>query len=304
MKYIVYCTRNNKNSKIYIGVHKTITPFKFDGYLGNGVYTYNKTFDATSAFQNAVKKYGAESFTRITLGVFDTEEEAYLREELIVTKEFIRRVDVYNMIPGGKHSNFITCDKPVSQYNIEGVLVKTFDSITEAANSIGTEPWFILKSCSAPTMTCKGYFWRNVSNDIKQKIDTDFISFDINKAIPVVQYSKAGYRIKVWGSIVEAAKALHCDKTSISGVCKGYKGRKVCGGYQWRYLTDKLETLEATDTKGGIPRKVIKLSKDGIFLDSYESVAEASFKSGISKPSIGKSAKQHKEVCGFRWEYV
>ena len=38
MKYIVYCTTNIKNNKIYIGVHGTENPSIFDGYIGNGVY--------------------------------------------------------------------------------------------------------------------------------------------------------------------------------------------------------------------------------------------------------------------------
>lgn len=37
-KYIVYCTVNLINGKIYVGVHKTDNPDKFDGYIGNGVY--------------------------------------------------------------------------------------------------------------------------------------------------------------------------------------------------------------------------------------------------------------------------
>lgn len=37
MKYIVYLTRNVKNNKIYIGVHKTENPDIFDGYIGCGV---------------------------------------------------------------------------------------------------------------------------------------------------------------------------------------------------------------------------------------------------------------------------
>ena len=46
MKYIVYCTTNIVNGKIYVGVHETISPDKFDYYLGNGIYankpsTYN-----------------------------------------------------------------------------------------------------------------------------------------------------------------------------------------------------------------------------------------------------------------------
>lgn len=34
VKYIVYQTTCLVNNKIYIGVHKTHTPDKFDGYLG------------------------------------------------------------------------------------------------------------------------------------------------------------------------------------------------------------------------------------------------------------------------------
>ena len=32
MKYIVYKTTNLVNNYIYIGVHKTNTPYEFDGY--------------------------------------------------------------------------------------------------------------------------------------------------------------------------------------------------------------------------------------------------------------------------------
>ena len=37
IKFIVYCTTNTVNKKIYIGVHKTSNPDVFDGYLGCGV---------------------------------------------------------------------------------------------------------------------------------------------------------------------------------------------------------------------------------------------------------------------------
>nr|DAM35509.1 MAG TPA: GIY-YIG nuclease superfamily protein [Bacteriophage sp.] len=34
LKWIVYCTTCTINNKIYIGVHKTVNPEVFDGYLG------------------------------------------------------------------------------------------------------------------------------------------------------------------------------------------------------------------------------------------------------------------------------
>lgn len=77
-KYIVYLTTNTVNNKIYIGVHETINPYKFDGYLGNGVkisdkstYKYSKT-----PFEAAVNKYGPNKFIRKTLKVFDNLQDA------------------------------------------------------------------------------------------------------------------------------------------------------------------------------------------------------------------------------------
>ena len=38
MKYIVYKTTNVLNGYIYVGVHKTLNPESFDGYLGCGIF--------------------------------------------------------------------------------------------------------------------------------------------------------------------------------------------------------------------------------------------------------------------------
>ena len=74
MKCIVYITINTINNKIYVGVHKTNTPYEFDGYLGCGVkvndrYTYRFCH---TPFEAAVNKYGPKKFKRYTLYVFDT----------------------------------------------------------------------------------------------------------------------------------------------------------------------------------------------------------------------------------------
>jgi hypothetical protein len=72
-KYIVYLTVNTINNKIYIGVHGTKTPDKFDGYLGNGIFSNRPSTitHPTTPFHYAVKKYGFKSFKRSTLAVFD-----------------------------------------------------------------------------------------------------------------------------------------------------------------------------------------------------------------------------------------
>lgn len=95
MYHFIYKTTNLVNGKIYIGKHSSKT--LDDHYLGSGV-----------VLQKAILKYGRENFKREILELFDTSDEALIRESEIVTKEFINRPDVYNAKPGGKGGWHIT----------------------------------------------------------------------------------------------------------------------------------------------------------------------------------------------------
>lgn len=303
MKYIVYCTRNNKNSKIYIGVHQTIDPFTFDGYIGCGLYTHSKTIRPTTAFKSAVKKYGAENFTRSVLAIFDGASEAYELEERLVTKDFIRRKDTYNMKVGGARG-YLSEDRPVCKYDLDGKYLSTFDSLDEVGKEIGEDVFNIAKACTTPNLTLKGYYWRYYSESFENELLKSHIVEPDTKEMAVVQYSKAGYRMKTWPSITVAARALNCDKSSISSTCKGEVGRIVTGGYQWRYASDGLDKLDPVNTSGGENKKIVRLSPEGVLIATYSSIAEAVSKVGLSKVSIHKALKSNKISGGFRWQYV
>jgi len=97
VRWIVYETRCLISGKIYVGVHRQDAP-GFDGYFGSG-----------RALKRAIKKHGVDAFERRTLFEFATDAEAYAREAEIVTEEFCKRRDTYNMKTGGmggggKHS--------------------------------------------------------------------------------------------------------------------------------------------------------------------------------------------------------
>ena len=87
MSYIIYKTTNTVNGKYYIGVHNDTK----SNYLGSG-----------KALLNAIKEHGRENFVRETLEVFDTEEDAYLREAQIVNESFVASRNTYNIGKGGK----------------------------------------------------------------------------------------------------------------------------------------------------------------------------------------------------------
>lgn len=89
MKYTIYQITNKLNGKIYIGKHQTENIE--DGYFGSGV-----------ALKEAIKKYGKESFEKEILFVFDTEEEMNAKERELITEDFVKRKDTYNLGVGGE----------------------------------------------------------------------------------------------------------------------------------------------------------------------------------------------------------
>ncbi len=88
-KTIVYRTENKLNGKFYYGV-MSLGKNKASSYLGSGV-----------AINRAISKYGRDNFIRRTIKEFDTPDEAYSFEALIVDNNFVDRRDCYNMKPGG-----------------------------------------------------------------------------------------------------------------------------------------------------------------------------------------------------------
>ena len=88
MYHFLYKTTNIATGKIYIGAHSTAD--LHDTYFGSG-----------KQIKDAIKKYGKQVFIREILEYFDTRDEAFAREAEIVTEEFIKESNNYNMCPGG-----------------------------------------------------------------------------------------------------------------------------------------------------------------------------------------------------------
>lgn len=90
MYYYVYQITNLINGKIYIGKHKSAKhPFDND-YYGSG-----KQITA------AIEKYGIENFKKEILHYCSSLEEMADKEAEIVTEDFVKRKDTYNMHKGG-----------------------------------------------------------------------------------------------------------------------------------------------------------------------------------------------------------
>lgn len=196
MKYIVYRTKNKVNKKIYVGVHGCEDPNKFDGYIGNGIYitqpsSYNKP---TRAFQFAVKKHGTAAFERETIAIFDSSEEAYDMESKIVTYDFLKRDDVYNIALGGLggSSNYVS----IYQFDLTGKLVKTWNSLVEAGMFYGISDTAIRNKCNYKKSLNDFYF------SYEDSIDVSEYSLTVI-GTPCYKYSESGKYLDTYESVRE-----------------------------------------------------------------------------------------------------
>ncbi|MES2545499.1 MAG: NUMOD1 domain-containing DNA-binding protein [Bacteroidota bacterium] len=114
----------------------------------------------------------------------------------------------------------------------------------------------------------------------------------------VYQYDlKTGDIINIFDDLTSAGASVNASKKSISNVC--LKIDKTCKGYYWSYSKDDFSHILDERTK-----RVDKYSLGGEYLASYNSVAEASIASGLSKTCISRCARGERENSGgFFWKY-
>lgn len=93
----IYKITNNLNGKFYYGVHNGKQTKK---YMGSG-----------KLLKQAYKKHGKENFSKEILLLFDTAEEAYEYESIIVSQKIVDNPMCYNLRLGGDGANEISIAK-------------------------------------------------------------------------------------------------------------------------------------------------------------------------------------------------
>jgi hypothetical protein len=119
--YTIYKTTNIQNGKFYIGKHQTKN--LDDGYMGSG-----------NLLKRAIAKYGKDSFVKEVLFIFDNEEDMNAKEKELVTEEFVKSDDNYNICEGGQggfsylNNNFWDDQKrQIHNDKVSGVKKYTFE---------------------------------------------------------------------------------------------------------------------------------------------------------------------------------
>ena len=291
MKYIVYLTTNKKNNKIYIGVHGTVDPEVFDGYLGCGIKincpsSYKKS---KTPMQYAVNKYGTDSFVRTTLKVFDTPEEAYEMEAQIVDHEFLKRNDVYNVALGGGLPQPITVN--AYQYNFDGTFVKKWESIMSAADFFKCSPNAI-SNAIVFNSTSQEYLW---SYDFVDKLDISKYTIHTNKQL-VYKYNEDGELVKIYNSIIDASEDMKCKSSTI--------GRAIKGMYKVNGFNFSLEKFDKFENPERIFIRNAKMhfyTLDGEYYKTFNNTTEVKKEFGLKTTNvISVAIKTKREFHGYQ----
>ena len=293
MKYIVYCTTNLINGKVYVGVHGTQDPEVFDGYLGNSLSIKDKYLmnHPKEPFHFAVKKYGIKNFLRKTLAVFDNVEDALKLEGEIVNEDFIRRKDTYNVTVGGGMPPVYK--KTIYQYSLEGEFIKEWSSIREATYEFKCSDSSIGRAVLDGTPSMK-FFWTDYKVD---KLDISDFKINGNK-VKTYLYDYRGNFLQEFESISECAKYLELTPSRIQHCIKDQTGIYK----KWRVSNTKYDILPIQKKISHRNCPLYQYDLEGNFVKEWKNLSEIREFYG-KELNIANSIKQGHSCHGFQWSW-
>lgn len=194
----------------------------------------------------------------------------------------------------GRASKKIHNGKTVYQYDLLGNYVGLYNSAYDAG--CVCNPKTIYACASGKIPSAGGFQWRY---EKKENIGECVLS-RCGTAKQVFQYSLDGDYIKSFESVAQAAAEVGQHVSNVAAACKGKQ--KSCAGYMWRYERyDKIDQLQQNNFKA---KSVEQYLPNGIFIESYHSITEASKRTGIDISNISSACNgKQKTAGGFVWKF-
>lgn len=262
-----------------------------EGYV---IRKHGEPFDKYEVFRRDKYKKNVYQFNRDgnLVGVYDSHKEVYRKYKTIIAPV----VDNPNRTAAGywwgstetfKGQNAFY--KKIDKYTTDGEYVGTFNSLSEAAFSVGqTGITGISSCCTGNAKSSYGYVWRY-----------SFDSFDKYDSKRVINYKKVnmyttdGVLLNTFCSTHEAAEYTGLDNDKIARCCGGKL--KTCGGY--------IFTWDGTEPNLiiGTGYRIIQCNMDYIVENIFNSIEIAHEVLGNSTCCIRDSIKLHKPTKGKRF---
>lgn len=202
-----------------------------------------------------------------------------------------------------------TAKIPVRQYDLDGKLLGTYDSIGIAAKAIGISGETIGSVVRGLTKTGGGFVWTRTDEPYVHTISQEKKLAAITKRIPVRQYSPTGELLGTYNTMKSASDETGVSEDTIGRVIKGKS--KIGGGFIWTRTTEPYDHVARYGSSSPVlfanRRRVNKLTVDGRLIETFATIADANRAIG-NKPSAtgiySACRGNRKYSAGFRWEYA
>ncbi len=123
---------------------------------------------------------------------------------------------------------------PVLQFSLDGEFVREFESLADAGKSVKRSSTSISNCLKGITKTSGGYIWKFKDGYNKDQIIETYDKDGTRSPKKVVQLTKDGELIKIWGSMYKASKELCVSNIYLC--CQGL--RQTVGGFKWVYYEE------------------------------------------------------------------
>lgn len=151
-----------------------------------------------------------------------------LRTEQRMIWEMWSHPDILNLSADVSTSGAEVFKRPVNQIDMVTLeVVAVFDSLTNAANSVGGKPVAIGACCRGERLSHKKYFWAFHGDVFVKPVYADRGS----TPKPITQWGLSGNKVRDWNSAREAARTLKIDSGAIRDTCTGK--RRQYKGFAW-----------------------------------------------------------------------
>lgn len=279
----------------YINTNNCVRRIAKYNLKGKFIEEFNSLTEATNSFNNGKSTISMKSYT----------SHGYIWKYIDDTKNYKNDISKKelekNLNVSKPHSN----NKECYQYSLNGKFLNSYSSTTEAAKILKCGQSNIASACRKISANSAGFIWRYADEyTFGKDLEYDDYKHIHKLSKKVKQYDLSGNCIKEFDNISRASEFIGCSTNEISKVC--LKKNKTSHGYIWRYSNDPLTEAEIKEcTKHNRKRKVVQYDLNMNYIATFESLAEASRKTGTRDTSIQQCCVgKYKHANKYKWKYV
>ena len=286
--------QHSQNTKDKISEIQKKKVFQYDRYTGNFIKSFESTLDAEKELNIPNSNISSVCIKKTKTShnfVFRYEKDGYIEGENLSSEEL-------------KIINSNNSTTLVGKYMLDGTtLIKEYPRIKDAYENEGIDKKIFYKILDS-NIEYNGCIWKRIKNTYADKFLTLYKKK--RKTLKkILQYSSNGDFIESYESIDLAEK-----KTNIKSkyILQSIKGKHVlAGNFIWRESVDGfiLPSIEIPNDNRINRKKIIQLSLDDEYIQTFNSISEAAKHFQISPSSISRCLRGKSSSCNnFHWKYA